>query len=299
MNPYGNYSGESSAHSYVISGRTDWAQVSRGNTISKVASSKSKEIIHPIFLSMAYVTSDPEWRKILENAYYNKFPPKFGFTQGNITFRRGARKIFKQHLPEEDIQEAFRIFKGFLCQYQGIHTQQDTIETDIAEKYYAQENTITIWSKASKTSREIMIHKFIEEAVRNLELTHAEKSQLSDEITYGLLYKILNKDNITISGNNITNISVLHWYPEARLFKLDQNLQPKIAIVKPNKQTISRSFKDMFPTYGKRWVTFQKSLPATLTRSQMIDPTAPVHIQGIENLDQYQSYHTDNQSSTA
>lgn len=212
--------------------------------VSKKARS-TKPIVHQVFADIAVLLKDPFWKKKFTQASFGKFPAKFNFTNGALSYTKGTKsKVL--YVPNNNIFEAATLCCKFFREVGGIYSPSDNIEVSMIEE---DEAPLT-WTTAGKKSGEILLSYFYQELEERMSLAKEEVSQLKNLVRLAILNKYLGQHNIHIENRRIVGISGLHWNSATRRFYLDPNLKPVESRSARKKEGVNHDVdKDSMPRF--------------------------------------------------
>jgi hypothetical protein len=231
-----------------------WASTPVVASIAKSKKTKTKEIVHEIFVECAKVTEDPFWVEKFNLAAIGKFPTNFYYHDGTLSYKKGAKN--NKILLSDDIRDAANAFINFLRNNKSIFSpldEQSTIDIQFNRINSATSIEILTWEIASKKIKECLISHFIIDMKTMMNLTTDQSSQLKEIIQTGIFSNLFDKNNITVSNNRIFSIEGLLYDPQNNLFYIDPNLVPPTSRSYPKKKTTSNLPKDSIPQFTIKW----------------------------------------------
>lgn len=250
--------------SYAIStiGFDSWDNepLVKGN--SKTKKIKNKEVLHKIFYDCSEVTQDPFWAERLMEASVGKFPKKFSYKEGNLSFKKGTKYITIR-VPE-DPEQATELCINFFRNNGGLFSEAD--KQTALEIRCSDESIIKYlsWSDADKKTQECMISYYIMDMKPAMNLMNEEVEQLRQIIYFGVSNKYFDKKNITVERNRITAIQGLLWNSNDRYFYIDPNLVPAVtrsySRKKESGNVADNRQKDMIPQFYNKWLKYMECL---------------------------------------
>lgn len=243
--------------SYAVStvNSQPWLSVPiKGSAGEKVKKSRAtRQIVNPIFLECAHTITDPFWVDLFNSAGYGKFPRRFGFKNGLLTYRKATRVITTELTKSP--YEATSIAINFFKKYGGIVSEQDAIDSREADFNRGQaEEPMAGWGDLPKKTQEALIDTYISEMTTTMSLTPKQKLDLRHVINVGIVLKYFTRDNIAIEDNRITSIDGLLFDQGRGRFSFDSSLQPKVTRNYAKKEGDEVAMpKDSVPLYLREW----------------------------------------------
>jgi hypothetical protein len=236
----------------------------------KTKNTKTKPIIHPLFISCIEFIKDPFWEEKFTAAAYNKFPKGFTYYNGILSYQKG-QKVSSLNLPKNPIETAYA-FKDFLNSKAGIISEIDQInETNLLHNQIVPRNPVD-WKSAKSVFRECMIYDYVSTMRKMMTLSKAESDNLLYIIKKGINGKYFTKDNIFVINNRIYNIDGLLWNETLREFYINPLLKPiitnksKSKKLDDNEKASSKENKDTIPEYSTLWIKYLKNLESSVVK---------------------------------
>jgi len=214
----------------------------------------AKEVVHKIFAECALITQDPFWADKFNNASIGKFPPKFNFHDGIITYRKGA----KCHTLEvsNNPYEATSACTEFLRSNGGIFSpldEQNSLELQYTRAHAVLTQQKLTWADANKKVQDCMLSYYVTDMKSLMGLRDSELEQLRQTIRLGIGNKYFGKHNIRVENNRIHSINGLLWNNETREFYINPELKPNSTRTYTRKKdgppAIDPSQKDTIPQF--------------------------------------------------
>ena len=230
-------------------------------TGSKTKKIRNKEIINKIFSECAEVNKDPYWIERFNEAAVGKFPKKFSFKDGVLSFKKGTKYITMEvpvnpYLASEMCIDFFRNNGGLFSDMD----KQTSLEIRCSSD---SEITDLTWTDSNKKTQECMISYYIMDKKPEMSLTPEEVKQLRQTIYFGVSNKYFDKNNIIIEKNRIIEIRGLFWNSSERIFYIDPQLVPTTTRSYSRKKDLSQTEthqKDMIPQFYSKWKKYLESL---------------------------------------
>lgn len=225
----------------------------------------NKEVIHKIFAECAKIIPDPFWTDKFNNAAIGKFPPKFNFHDGIITYRKGAKchTLEVSNNPLEAASACMEFFRSNGGIFSPLD-EQNSLELQYARAHAVLTQQQLTWADANKKVQECMLSYYVTDMKRVMLLRDPEVEQLRQTIRLGIANKYFGKHNIRVEGNRIHSIAGLVWNNETREFYIDPELKPNSTRTYTRKKdgppAIDPSQKDMVPQFGLKWKKYVESL---------------------------------------
>lgn len=223
----------------------------------------NKEVIHRIFADCAKVVLDPFWIDKFNNAAIGKFPSKFSFNDGILTFRKGTKNpsIEVSNNPAEAAIACMEFFRSNAGIFSPLD-EQNSAQLQHARSHGDQQQLS--WADANKKVQECMLSYYVADMKRVMTLKDSEAEQLRQTIRLGISNKYFGKHNIRVEGNRIHTIGGLVWNNESREFYIDPELKPvssrPYSRKKDGPPAIDPSQKDMIPQFSLKWKKYVESL---------------------------------------
>jgi hypothetical protein len=227
-----------------------------------------KEIVNPIFAECAKVTTDPFWIEKFTQASIGKFPRKFTFHDGVLTYRKGAKTNSVEL--SSDAFQATQTSLEFFRAHGGIFSTIDQDNSNNVQTTGTFQETIqpVTWKSASKKDRDVLISYFLIAMKKIMNLSDSEVDQLDVTIKVGVFDKYFGDHNITITNNQVYSIGGLLWDEAKRKFYIDPNLTPVSSRTysrkKEEENPVEKKQKDMIPTFLADWDDYVEFLDKKL-----------------------------------
>ena len=225
----------------------------------------TKDIIHKIFADCAVITPDTFWVDKFNNAAIGKFPQKFNFHDGILTYRKGAKcnTLEVSNNPYEAshaCMEFFRVNGGIFSPMD----EQNSLEIKYARAHAVLTQEKLTWGDANRKVQECMLSYYVIDMKSRMKLSDLELEQLRQTIRLGISGKYFGKHNIHVDNNRIFSIDGLLWNDDIRAFYINPELKPNATRPYSRKKdgppAIDPSQKDMFPQFGVKWGKYVDSL---------------------------------------
>lgn len=232
----------------------------------------NKETVHKIFADCAVVTQDPFWVDKFNNAAMGKFPHKFNFHDGLLTYRKGA----KSHVLEvsNNPYEASYACMEFFRANGGIFSpsdEQKSLELQYARAHAVLTQQQLTWGDANKKVQECMLSYYVIDMKALMGLSDPEVEQLRQTIRLGIANKYFGKHNIRVENNRIHSVDGLLWNNELRNFYINPELKPTSTRTYTRKKdgppAVDPSQKDTIPQFGVKWRKYVESLDKKIVRN--------------------------------
>ena len=199
------------------------------------------------------------------NAAIGKFPTKFSFHDGSLTFKKGVKFLTLE--VSNNPYEAAPACIEFFHANGGIFSpldEQNTVELQQARVREVINQDKLTWGNANKKIQENILCYYIDDMKALMKLDNAEGEQLREVINLGIATKHFGKHNINIVGNRVHTIEGLLWNNEARNFYINPSLVPITTRTYDRKSTgqvtVEHSQKDTIPQFGARWNKYLETL---------------------------------------
>lgn len=249
--------------------------------------SKSKETSFSIFIlkECSKHTSDPFWKKKLNEASIGIFPKFFSYKNGSLIFSNGKDNVETVELSNDPI-ESCKIFINFLkkCGKMFSPTEiNNLVEIEIPE-----EPQIKLWSTYKKKDKEHMIDMYVEQVKLSLSLSDSEENELFRKILEGLnagafkgktlkdiagknIKDIQNEESIIIdSDNRIVNIKGINFSSKTRKFTFDEKIEKQIVSKFSHKENVPINYKKTTNLISSRWKKYLEILDKNKKRQETI-----------------------------
>lgn len=232
----------------------------------------TREITHKIFQDCANVTTDPFWVDKFNNAALGKFPQKFNYHEGLLTYRKGA----KCHTLEvsQNPYEASHTCMEFFRVNGSIFSptdEQNSLELQYARAHSVLTQQQLTWANVNKKVQECMLSYYVMHMKTVMELSNSEVEQLRQTIRLGIGNKYFGKHNIRVENNRIFSIDGLLWNNELRIFYLNPELKQSTTRSYSRKKhgppAIDPSQKDTIPQFYFKWKKYVESLDKKIIRN--------------------------------
>jgi hypothetical protein len=230
-----------------------------------------KEIVNKIFSDCAAVTYDPFWVDKFNNAAMGKFPSKFTYHDGILTYRRGAKCITLEL--SNNPHEASHACIEFFHSNGGIFSQideQHSLEVQHQRNHNGPVQQLA-WGDVNKKIQECMLSYYVVDMKSIMNLSNSEVEQLRQTIRLGIADKYFGKHNILVENNRIHSISGLLWNNNNRSFYINPDLKPITTRVyirkKDGPPPVDPSQKDMIPQFNTKWEKYIESLDKKIIRN--------------------------------
>lgn len=196
---------------------------------------KTKDIVNPVFIEMADIIDDVQWKALFTKAGNGKFPQ--GFTcKGLLLYYRKKSKVEKLDLSGSmdmvmpQVIKFFRLYGGFSNENEYVSIF-DYLNTNTLE--------YTSWKEIrSKNVKESFIDEYIKKLKSKYNLNGFEVLRLRDLLNLSFSTKMIDHKNVIFEDMCIKEISNLSWNSEKRKFKVDGT--PKIKPAARKKQTVNK-----------------------------------------------------------
>jgi len=241
------------------------------STPKKTRKTKTREVIHPIFVTYASKTDDSFWSEVIQDIAYGKFPKKtFYYRDGVIGHKKGAKDV-QVELAANNIEATSQII-AFFRSY-GVFSPEDeenAHQTRLQRR--VEEAPPLIWKDQNANMRECLIDSFVQNLQEQFELSRAEKVKLAALLKKGITERYFHDGNIALSANSILEFRGLLWDDETREFSIDPMLQPLPVKSYSKKAPVYQEFigKECIPRFNEDWakfcVTFNKACEKNLRR---------------------------------
>jgi hypothetical protein len=231
-----------------------------------------KEVIHKVFSDCAVATQDPFWVDKFNTAAIGKFPHKFSFHDGVLTYRKGT-KCNSLEVPNNPYEAAPACMEFFRANG-GIFSpldEQNSLELQYSRAHAVLTQQQLTWADANKKVQDCMLSYYIMDMKKLMSLNDDESGQLRQTIRLGIANKYFGKHNIRVENNHIHSIEGLLWNNQTRHFYMHPDLKPKITRSYTRKKdgpaAVDPGQKDTIPQFGIRWKKYMESLDKKLLRS--------------------------------
>lgn len=231
-----------------------------GVEVKKVGKRKNnKEIVNPIFEEYCKCTDDPFWKEKFTNASYNKFPKNFFFSEGKLSFKKGP-KILQQELTSsvfqnaENCMEFFRFHGRLFSSMDQNNSTKNHMSSNLDREFLT-------WDKYNRKTQSVLLSYFTWEEKDRKMLTREEHKCFRKLIEIGILNRNIDKSNITMVGNRITEIKGLIWDENTRNFSLEEKIKaPASRSSKKKDNNDNIDDKDCEPKFHGKWMKYTKRL---------------------------------------
>ena len=225
----------------------------------------TKEVIHKIFAECATATVDPFWSEKFTLASYGKFPPKFSYNDGVLTYRKGAKNKtlevpMNNYEAAELCMDFFRTNGGIFSQLDQEHSAQlqDSRSQDVLNQEPLK------WGDLNKKMQECLLSYYVTGMKIVMKLRDSEVEQLRQTLHLGIKNKLFGKHNIHVEQNRIQTIDGLLWNNNDRYFFINPELKPSAVRSYARKKEASPATtgacKDMTPQFNNKWNKYTEAL---------------------------------------
>lgn len=224
--------------------------------LEKVPKKKSmkikKTIVNDIFETMREFNEDPYWNMFLLKASRDNFPKGFSYRNNTVFFTMNAKYNFEVQLNPDTPKESFFKLKEFMIE-KGYFSNSDREKMKIKQNSHVkkQEELADSWKGLGKMQNNAVC-KFINEKVKEHNLTDDEKSDLTSIIKIGISSGYLNNNNITVEDSVITNFQYIEWNEDKRKFKINTRN------IKVKKQKHKNEYNDLSTDNTTTCLNFEK-----------------------------------------
>ena len=231
-----------------------------------------KEVIHKIFSDCAAATQDPFWVDKFNTAAIGKFPHKFSFHDGVLTYRKGAKceNLEVSCNPYEAAPACMEFFRGHGGIFSPID-EQNSLELQYARAHAVLTQQQLIWADANKKVQDSMLSYYVMDMKTLMTLSDSEVEQLRQTIRLGIANKYFGKHNIRVENNRIFSIDGLLWNNQTRVFYINPELKPSTTRSYSRKKdgppAVDPSQKDTIPQFGIKWRKYMESLDKKVIRT--------------------------------
>lgn len=196
---------------------------------------KTKDVVNPVFMEMAEIIDDVQWKTLFTKAANGKFPQ--GFTcKSSVLYYRKKSKVEKLDLSCSmdmvlpQVIEFFRLYGGFSNENQYVNIF-DYLTTNVCE--------YSSWQQIRpKNVKESFIDEYIKKLEKNYELNGFEILRLRDLLNLSFSTKKIDHKNVVFENMAIQDINNLFWNPQKRVFHVDGT--PVIKPTARKKQTVNK-----------------------------------------------------------
>jgi hypothetical protein len=225
----------------------------------------NKEVIHKIFAECAAVTDDPFWREKFNLASCGKFPSKFSYNDGILTYRKGAKNNAIE-LPANE-HEAAELCMNFFRTNGGIFSELDQ-QYSLQLQYNRSQDVATQepleWKALNKKMQECLLSYYVMGMKTVMNLKETEVEQMRQTLHLGIKNKLFGKNNIHVEQNRIQSIDGLLWNNDGRYFFINPELKPgTVRNYNRKKDTVvsqATNCKDMMPQFNAKWGKYTEAL---------------------------------------
>lgn len=231
----------------------------------------AKEIVNKIFIECINVIDDSFWIEKFNNAAIGKFPQKFTFHDGVLTYRKGA-KCQQLEVSANPIEAAFACMEFFKVNG-GIFSPTDEQNSAAIHNAQSTEDIKPLtWADANKKVQECILSYYVMDMKNLMVLNEKETENLRQTIKLGISNKFFGKHNIRLENNRIHSITGLLWNQEKRCFYIDPNMKPNVtrSYTRTKKTTscIDPSQKDTIPQFETKWNKYIEALEKKIMRDE-------------------------------
>lgn len=273
-----------------------------------------KDVVHKIFADCLNIIQDPFWIDKFTQASMGKFPPKFGFHDGILTYRKGAKSnsLEVSNNPYEASYACMEFFRS----NGGIFSpndQQNSLELQYARAHDVLTQQQLTWGDANKKVQECMLSYYVMNMKSLMGLTDNEVAQLRQTVRLGIASKFFGKHNIKVENNRIHSVDGLLWDNETRNFYVNPELIPSNTRIYTRKKdgppAVDPSQKDTIPQFGIKWHKYVETLDKKIIRNNRRQKRITVnhaisqqgqvrHVQLVTTTGTTTNSHTDNDGET-
>lgn len=175
---------------------------------AKTKRSKNKDIIHPLFITIAGMHEDKFWVEIFNKCAYGTFPKDFNYKNGEIHHRHKNKLAIYQDTAKASVQ-----IKQFFVEMGNIMSPHDVemAQIELEEKQRNANNSTNLCWKDITTVRgkEILISRFVDNILSSDNHSKMERCRLFDAIKNGITLEYIKGCNIIMSNGQIVCIKGL------------------------------------------------------------------------------------------
>ncbi len=225
----------------------------------------NKEITHKIFVECANITQDPFWAEKFTNASMGKFPAKFSFHDGLLSYKKGSKcnTLEVSSNPYEASHACMEFFRSNGSIFSPTD-EQNSLELQYTRTHMALTQQQLTWEEANKKDQECMLSYYITDMKEIMKLSEGESEQLRQTIRLGVVNKLFGKHNINVENSRIHSIVGLLWNNESRTFYIDSQLKPSSTRTYTRKKdgppSIDPTQKDTIPQFNTKWKKYVELL---------------------------------------
>lgn len=261
-----NMDGRIGSHAISTVNFNSWANDPIVQDKQKVRKTKgAKDATHKIFVECANVTQDQFWVEKFINGSIGKFPSKFSFHDGLLSYRKGSKcnTLEVSNNPYEASQACMEFFRSNGGIFSPID-EQNSLELQYTRSHMALTQQQLTWGDANKKEQEGMLSYYITDMKEIMRLSDSESEQLRQTIRLGVVNKFFGKHNVTVENNRIQSIGGLLWNNETRKFYIDPQLKPNSTRTYTRKKdgpaSIDATQKDTIPQFNIKWKKYVELL---------------------------------------
>lgn len=232
-----------------------------------------KQVVNKIFEDCAKCIQDPFWIEKFNSAAINKFPQKFSFHGGILSYKRGTKytSLEVSNNPYEaahGCMEFFRVNGNIFSPMD----QQNSINIQCTRASNAHTREPITWENSSKKVQECLLSYYISDTKILMNLREKEVLQLRQTVKLAISGKYFDKSNISVSEDRIQSITGLLWDNKERRFYVDPNIKPNVtrsySRKKDDVQIVGAQQKDSIPQFNIKWRKYVESLDKKIVRNE-------------------------------
>lgn len=191
---------------------------------------RAKKVKHQLFMECAAVEPIVFWKNLFESCAYGHFPKGTVFKTGVLYYRKGKKKQSVGIPISENVPEALAEMKKIFRDEIGILSNDETSRAKI-EMYRMLEETKlpedAVWKDIrAPTVKQLMIHIFVMELKKEMQLTDYEVEQLSACIVLALMTGQLSGEDMILDARNGRLGYIQGLKKGTQGFYVDQPLKP-------------------------------------------------------------------------
>jgi len=164
------------------------------------------EMLHPIFVRCSCLTKDKFWISIFEDLAYNK-TPLGSYIKNNALYIRGTKSSVL--IDTEDVEKTYDNVYGLFTQQ--LYLMSPLHRLEMLDTYHEKIHW-TVWKDVrGKNNQNLLIELFSVDMMKKYKLTLNQAKILQSNIHTGILFKSIDKNNITMLNGRIFEIDGIYF----------------------------------------------------------------------------------------
>ena len=206
------------------------------------------EMLFPIFVRCSCLTTDKYWMSIFEDLAYNK-TPLGSYIKNNALYIRGTKSSVLIDL--DDVEKTYDNVYGLLSH--ELHLMSPLHRLELLDTHH-QKIYWAVWKDVrGKNNQDLLIELFTVDMMKKYKLTLTQSKILQSNIHTGILFKSIEKGNITMLNGRIFEIDGIYF--DVGNVKYDETLFDfdlvEASIAKPKYKLIGDLWSKYMDKYKK------------------------------------------------